>query len=62
MSTFRDFIERLRGEGRVAVLKEPVSRDLDLAGIMHGLDGKPVLAPQVEGSAFAAVGNVFSTR
>jgi UbiD family decarboxylase len=62
MKTFRDFAETLRTEGRMAELKKPVSRNLDLAGIMLALDGRPVHAPQVEGSDFAAVGNIFSTR
>lgn len=29
---------------------------------MHALDGTPVYVPEVEGSAFPAAGNVFSTR
>jgi UbiD family decarboxylase len=62
MKTFRDFVERLKKEDRAAVLKKPVSKELDLAGLMHAMDGRPVLAPEVEGSGFAAVGNVFSTR
>jgi UbiD family decarboxylase len=62
MGSFRDFIDRLRKEKKLAVAKKPISKDLDLAGLMHALDGKVVYAPQVEGSAFGAVGNVYSTR
>jgi UbiD family decarboxylase len=62
MKTFREFVERLKEEGRMAILKKPVSKELDLAGLVHALDGKPVYAPEVEGSSFAAVGNIFSTR
>ncbi len=39
-----------------------VSANLDLAGLMLALDGKPVYAPEVDGVDFAAVGNLFSTR
>ncbi|MBD3209805.1 UbiD family decarboxylase [Candidatus Micrarchaeota archaeon] len=62
MRTFRDFIEQLKENDRMAVLKRPVSRNLDLAGLMHSLEGRPVFAPEVKDSDFAAVGNVFSTR
>lgn len=60
--TFREFAERLGKEGRLRVTKMEVQKHLDLAGLMHALDGSPVLVPEVSGSAFPAVGNVFSTR
>jgi UbiD family decarboxylase len=62
MKTFREFVEKLRKEERMAELVKPISKDLDMAGLMFALDGKPVYAPKVEGSGFAAVGNLFSTR
>ncbi len=62
MKTFREFIEKIRSENRMAVASKEISKNLDLAGLMHVLDGKPVYAPKVEGSDFPAVGNVFSTR
>jgi UbiD family decarboxylase len=62
MNTFRDFVEKLIREKRVAEARGPVSKHLDLAGLMHALDGCPVYVPEVEGSEFRAVGNVFSTR
>ncbi|VVC03272.1 3-octaprenyl-4-hydroxybenzoate carboxy-lyase [Candidatus Bilamarchaeum dharawalense] len=62
MLSFRDFIEKLRRQGRVKEIKKQVSKNLDLAGIMYALDGNVVYAPQVENSDFKAVGNVFSTR
>ncbi|MDD5171905.1 MAG: UbiD family decarboxylase [Candidatus ainarchaeum sp.] len=62
MKTFREFVEKLKKENRMAVAKKPVSKNLDLAGLMHSLDGCPVYVPQVKDSGFPAVGNVFSTR
>lgn len=59
---FRDFVDRLKEDGRLKVSKKKVSKHLELAGLMHAVDGNPVLAPEVEDSAFPAVGNVFSTR
>lgn len=60
--TFRGFVDSLGKDGRMAVAKRPVDKRLDLAGLMHALDGRPVLVPEVTDSAFPAVGNVFSTR
>src|SRR5271157_2813260 len=60
--TFREFFDKLEKSGRLVVIKKPVSKNLDLAGLMHELDGKVVYAPEVEGSDFGAVGNVYSTR
>ncbi len=62
MKTFREFVEKLRKENRMAVAKKPLSKDLDMAGLMHSLDGCPVYVPKVTDSDFPAVGNVFSTR
>jgi len=62
MATFREFVERLRKENRLAIAKKPVSKDLDMAGLMHSLDGCPVYVPEVKDSDFPAVGNVFCTR
>lgn len=59
---FRDFIETLKKENRIVNAKKEVSKNLDLAGLMHALDGKVVYVPEVRDSDFAAVGNVFSTR
>ena len=62
MKTFREFVGKLREEERMAELKKPISKELDLAGLMLALDGRPVYAKEVEGSDFSAVGNLFSTR
>jgi anhydromevalonate phosphate decarboxylase len=62
MRTFREFIDTLRKQGRLATAKKPVSRELDMAGLMHAMDGTPVHVPKVAGSDFGAVGNVYSTR
>ncbi|MFH0738088.1 MAG: UbiD family decarboxylase [Candidatus Micrarchaeota archaeon] len=60
--TFRGFVDVLRKDGRLRTVKKMVSKKLELAGLMHAMDGTPVFVPEVEGSAFPAVGNVFSTR
>jgi UbiD family decarboxylase len=62
MTSFRDFLQRLRTDGRMRAARKPVSKDLELAGLMHAMDGTPLFVPEVSGSRFPAAGNVFSTR
>lgn len=62
-TVFRDFIERLRKEGKLLELKKPASLNLELAGVMAALDGKPAYTEKVTGLPDARVaGNIFSTR
>jgi 2,5-furandicarboxylate decarboxylase 1 len=61
-STFREFVDSLVRTKKIWTAKKPVPKHLELAGLMHTLDGTPVLVPDVPDSAFPAVGNVFSTR
>jgi 2,5-furandicarboxylate decarboxylase 1 len=60
--TFRDFVDKLAKDGRLKSAKRKVSKRLELAGLMHAVDGTPVMVKDVADSAFPAVGNVFSTR
>ncbi len=61
--SFRDFVEKLRREGKLVELKKPTSLNLELASVMKELDGKPVYTGSIAGLPGAqAVGNVFSTR
>lgn len=62
MKNFREFVEQLRKENKMAIAKKQVSKNLDLAGLMNSLDGCPIYVEQVNDSDFAAVGNIFSTR
>ena len=63
MKSFRDFIEQKRKEGKLVELKKPISKHLELAGLLHALDGQVVLAPQIKENPGAVVaGNVYSAR
>ena len=63
VKTFRDFVEELRKDGRMASLKKPASLRLELSGVLRALDGKPVYTEKVEEILGAKVaGNLFSTR
>ncbi|MFH1307190.1 MAG: UbiD family decarboxylase [Candidatus Micrarchaeota archaeon] len=63
MKTFREFIEQLRKENQLIELKKPISKKLELAGVLKSLDGKPVLANKIKENKGAIVaGNIFSTK
>ena len=65
MTSFRDFIEQLRREDGLVELKKPVSKHLELAGVLAALDGKAVYSEQIkenENPHARIAGNVFSTR
>ncbi len=62
MTSFRDFLQMLRKEGRMRTARKAVPKNLELAGLMHATDGTPIYVPEVSGSRFPAAGNVFSTR
>lgn len=63
MKSLRDFIEQLRKEGKLVELKKPVSKKLELAGVLKALDGKPVYTEKIaENPDARVIGNVFSTR
>ncbi len=61
--SFRDFVSKLRSKGMAVELTKKSSLELELAGIMHALDGKPVYSSGVAELPTAQVaGNVFCTR
>lgn len=63
MKSFREFVEQLRTEGKLTELKKPVSKHLELAGVLKVLDGKPVYTEEIKENPDArVVGNLFSTR
>jgi UbiD family decarboxylase len=63
MGAFREFVETLRKDKRIAELSKPSSLRLELAGVMAALDGKPVYTEKVKEAPGARVaGNVFCTR
>jgi len=60
--TFREFVAKLRNEGKVIELKKEASLHLELAGVLAALDGKPVLAKAKEVPGIPVVGNLFCSR
>jgi len=60
--SFRDFVKELEEKKQLLRLKRKVSKKLELAAVMKEREDTPILAPEVGGAKFSAVGNVFATR
>jgi 2,5-furandicarboxylate decarboxylase 1 len=57
--SFREYIDALRRSGKLAVIREPVSKTLEMAGILKQLEPRPVLFERVKESRFRVAGNLF---
>ncbi len=55
----REYIQSLERNGKLAVIREPVSRKYEMAGILKKLEPRPVLFERVKESRFRAAGNLF---
>lgn len=63
MESFREFLARLKKEGRLLELQKECSLNLELSGVLHALDGQAVYTEKIKGLLSARVaGNVFSTK
>ncbi|MBS3793476.1 MAG: UbiD family decarboxylase [Candidatus Thorarchaeota archaeon] len=60
--TLDDHIEELRTEDRIAVVAEPASKRLEIAGILKALEPRPALFENVSDSSFQVAGNLFCTK
>ncbi len=56
---FRNHLDALRESGKLAVIREPVSKTYEMAGILKKLEPRPVLFERVKESPFRAAGNIF---
>ncbi|MFA6213949.1 MAG: UbiD family decarboxylase [Candidatus Micrarchaeia archaeon] len=60
---FRDFVAKIRKQGKCVEMKKEASLRLELAGVLAAFDGKPVYTEKVKETPGARVaGNVFCTR
>ncbi len=57
--SLRDYIADLERSGKLAVVREPVSKAYEMAGILKKLEPRPVLFEKVKESEFRVIGNLF---
>jgi UbiD family decarboxylase len=57
--SLREYIQSLEHEGKLVVIREPVSKKYEISGILKKLEPRPVLFEQVKESRFRVAGNLF---
>lgn len=57
--SLRDHLDTLEQSGKLVVVREPVSKRYEMAGILKKLEPRPVLFEHVKESQFRAAGNLF---
>lgn len=60
--SFRDHLHNLEKRGDLLVLREPVSKQLEIAALLKQLEPRPVLFEQVAESGFRVAGNLFCSK
>jgi len=59
---FRDYLNKIDGEGQLRKVDIEVSKRLEIAGILKEMEPTPVLFNSIKESDFRVVGNVFCTK
>ena len=60
--SLRKTIDRLKERGSLIQVTEPVSKTLEIAGVLKGLEPTPVLFENVKESRFGVAGNLFCSK
>lgn len=57
-----DYIKKLAAQGILKTVRKPISKRLEIAGVLKALEPTPVLLESVKESAYRVVGNLFCTK
>jgi UbiD family decarboxylase len=57
-----DYIKKLAAQGILKAVRKPISKRLEIAGVLKALEPTPVLLESVKESAYRVVGNLFCTK
>jgi 2,5-furandicarboxylate decarboxylase 1 len=57
-----DYIAKLKIEGKLSSITKPISKKLEIAGVLKTLEPKPVLFENLSDSEFRVSGNLFCTK
>ena len=58
----REYIQRLKEQEKLIRVSEPISKRLEIAGVLKQMEPVPVLFEQVRESAFPVIGNLFCSK
>ncbi len=57
--SLRDYIQSLEQSGRLSIVREPISKTYEIAGVLKKIEPRPVLFENVQESRFRVIGNLF---
>lgn len=57
--SLRDYIHLLEKSGGLSIVREPISKTYEIAGVLKQIEPRPVLFENVTGSRFRVIGNLF---
>jgi len=57
-----EYIKRLQQEGKITTISESISKNLEIAGVLKGLEPQSVLFENVKESEFRVAGNLFCNK
>ena len=60
--SLREYLQRLDSQKKLIHVSEPISKTLEIAGVLKQMEPAPVLFEQVRESAFPVVGNLFCSK
>jgi 2,5-furandicarboxylate decarboxylase 1 len=60
--SFRNFLKSLAQDGELNTVREPISSDCEISGVLKALEPKTVLFERLIDSDFTLAGNVFPTK
>ena len=60
--SLRDYLQRLEERQGLVCIREPASKNFEIAGVLKKLEPTPVLFENVKGSPFRVVGNLFCSK
>ena len=58
----RSFLKKLKEDACLTEIHKPISKNLEISGLLKACDGRPVLMHQVKESSLPVAGNLFSTK
>lgn len=60
--SLREYIQRLDQQKKLLHVREPISKRLEVSGVLKQMEPNPVLFEQVRESAFPVIGNLFCSK
>ncbi len=60
--SFRGYIGKLEKSGKIEFVKKPISKRLEVSGVLKALDGRAAVFEKVKESEFRVVGNIFGAK